>query len=641
MKSAARLRGSRPATGRVDEADDLAVQAKPPTTLASVLERRRAVLLIALVVVLAVPMVVALVALLHPRWYPLLDMAWTELLVRDVGSSHPPLVGLAGRIGTASTQGSHPGPLSFYALWPVYKLFGASSWALEAASVALQLAAIAVVLWIADRRGGPWLAVGLAAVLAVLLRGFGASMLTQPWNPYLPVLWFLVFLLSVWSVFCDDLPLLPLAAVAGSFCAQTEVAYLGLASGIGVIALGVAAWRAYARRADRGAVRRFARWTLVGLGASLLVWLPPVVQQLTTAHGNLALLFNYFTHPPQAPVGLSQGIRVVLAHLNPVAPFTKALVPTGGNFVGAGSAIPGAVFLAAWAVTAVVAWRRRLHPLIELDAVLAIAVVLGTASSSRIFGLLWYYLLLWGWIVDGLMILAVGWTVVIVLNDRLRAELRRRLEAIGGLGLGAFIVAMTVLFAVEASSVQMPTPFLAAELRTVVSPTVRALDDHVGPANGRSGRYLVTFTDPNSLGSQAFGLVNELERSGFQVGMTNGFRSEIAPHRVLDPEHATALVHLAVGSDIATWRAKPDSIEVAYSDPRSASERAEYARLHQQVVAELTADGRVNEARQVDENLVGLSLNQSVPTMIRNQLGRMDGLGLPIAVFVAPANLAE
>lgn len=324
-------------------------------------------------------------------------------------------------------------------------------------------------------------------------------------------------------------------------------------------------------------MRRFARWTLVGLGASLLVWLPPVVQQLTTAHGNLALLFNYFTHPPQAPVGLSQGIRVVLAHLNPVAPFTKALVPTGGNFVGAGSAIPGAVFLAAWAVTAVVAWRRRLHPLIELDAVLAIAVVLGTASSSRIFGLLWYYLLLWGWIVDGLMILAVGWTVVIVLNDRLRAELRRRLEAIGGLGLGAFIVAMTVLFAVEASSVQMPTPFLAAELRTVVSPTVRALDDHVGPANGRSGRYLVTFTDPNSLGSQAFGLVNELERSGFQVGMTNGFRSEIAPHRVLDPEHATALVHLAVGSDIATWRAKPDSIEVAYSDPRSASERAEYA----------------------------------------------------------------
>ena len=81
---------------------------------------------------------------------------------------------------------------------------------------------------------------GLAAVLAVLLRAFGAVLLTQAWNPYLPVLWWLVFLLAVWAVLCDDLVLLPVAAFAGSFCAQTEVAYLGLGVGLGLIALAVA-----------------------------------------------------------------------------------------------------------------------------------------------------------------------------------------------------------------------------------------------------------------------------------------------------------------------------------------------------------------------------------------------------------------
>ena len=80
-----------------------------------------------LVAVLAFPLVVALVELRRPHWYPLLDMAQTEIRVRDVTTGHPPLIGLAGRIGPFGPDGgSHPGPLSFYALWPVWKLFGGS-----------------------------------------------------------------------------------------------------------------------------------------------------------------------------------------------------------------------------------------------------------------------------------------------------------------------------------------------------------------------------------------------------------------------------------------------------------------------------------------------------------------------------------
>ena len=90
--------------------------------------RPHAALVIAiLVALLALPLVVALIALRHPRWYPLLDMAQTEIRIRDVASSHPPLIGLAGRIGTYGPDGgSHPGPISFYAIWPFYQLFGAS-----------------------------------------------------------------------------------------------------------------------------------------------------------------------------------------------------------------------------------------------------------------------------------------------------------------------------------------------------------------------------------------------------------------------------------------------------------------------------------------------------------------------------------
>jgi hypothetical protein len=252
--------------------------------------------------------------------------------------------------------------------------------------------------------------------------------------------------------------------------------------------------------------------------------------------------------------------------------------------------------------------------------------------------LLWYYLLLWGWAVNGLMLIAVVWTLVLAAKELVPSSQWHRFTVVAGPGLGAVIVGVTALFAVEASGVQQPTPPLAEQLRAVVSPTVRALDDHVGPADGRSGRYLVTFFDPNSLGSQGFGLINELERSRFHVGTLAGFRSEVGPHRVLSSAQVTAVVHLAVGSDIATWRAKPDSFEVAYSDPRSPKQRAEYDRLHSEAIAELQAAGRSDEVSQVDQNLIGLSLNQSLPATIQHQLSRMDNLGLPIAVFVAAPN---
>ncbi|MGZ4214252.1 MAG: hypothetical protein ACXVQV_13560, partial [Actinomycetota bacterium] len=68
--------------------------------------------------VLAIGLTTALVVVSRIRWYPQLDLAMTELRVRDVASAHRPLVGLIGRIGTPANQGSHPGPISFYLLWP-------------------------------------------------------------------------------------------------------------------------------------------------------------------------------------------------------------------------------------------------------------------------------------------------------------------------------------------------------------------------------------------------------------------------------------------------------------------------------------------------------------------------------------------
>ena len=588
-----------------------------------------------LLALLALPLIVALAVLAQKRWYPILDLAMTELRVRDVSSSHPPLIGLVGRIGPLGRQGSHPGPISFWALWPVYRLFGASSWAMQVSTVALHLLAMGTALWIAFRRAGVRLMIAVAAVLAVLTHAYGALTLTQPWNPYLPLLAFIVFLLALWSVIADDLPMLPVAVVAGSFCAQTHVPYLGLVGGLGALTVALASWSAYRRRKNRAALRRYAVWLAIAAGVAIVVWTPPVIDQIVHDPGNLSVLSDYFRNPPESPVGLRRAIDVLFVHLNPFHLVQE--LTTDRTQVETGSAVPGVLFLGVWVASAVAAWRLRHRALLRLDVVLGVALVLALVSMSRIFGLVWYYLVLWAWGITALMILAVVWTAAVLVARRLDRASAAKAGRIGTVGLAAVLVLVTAAFTYNAVSVDVPAPRLSHTLGVLTRKTAAALDSRSAPGGGRDGRYLVTLRDPVDIGAMGYGLVNELERRGFDVGVIEGYGPGATRYRVLPSGDATGIVHLAIGpEDIATWQAKPGVRQVAFIDPRTPRQRAEYDRLHGEVIDGLNAAKLFDLVPAIDENLFRLGLDTRVPESTRRRVVRMMDLGLPAAVFVGP-----
>jgi len=590
----------------------------------------------ALLALLTLPLIVALAVLGRRTWYPILDLAMTELRVRDVASRHPPLIGLVGRIGPLGRQGSHPGPVSFWALWPVYRAFGASSWALEVSTVALHVVAMATSLWLAFRRGGIKLVIAVAAVLAVLGHAYGPSTLTQPWNPYLPLMWFIAFLLAAWSVVADDLPMLPVMVFAGSFCAQTHVPYLGLTIGLTAFTVLFASWSVYRRRRQPGALRRFTLWIAIAAGVLVLVWTPPVLDQIFHTPGNFSVLSDYFRNPPETPVGLRRAVDVWLVHLNP-AHLVRPLVTADQTRVETGSLIPGILFLGAWAASFVAAWRLRHRALVRLDIVLAVAVVLALISMSRIFGLVWYYLMLWAWVITALMALAVVWMAVVLVRRRLNGATAARAATAGLVALVGIVALFSALTTADATSVEFPARRLSDTLSVLVPPTVDALERPSVPGGGRDGRYLVTLRDPVDIGATGYGLVNELDRHGFDVGVLEAFGPGATRYRVRDPADATGVIHLAIGpEDIAKWRAIPRVREVARTDPRTPPERAEFRRLRAEVINEFEAAGLTDLVRTVDENLFGLSLNPFVPEPTRLKLVRMTTLGLPAAVFIGP-----
>ena len=591
------------------------------------------------VVLLVVPFVVALVVLHDPRWYPALELAQTELHVRDVGTGHTPLTGLVGRLGSPGQRGSHPGPLAFFALAPVYRLAGSSPWALQMATVVLHLSAIAVALWIAYRRAGMRLLLLTAAVLTTLLRFYGPSLLTEPWNPYLPMLWWVVFLLAVWSVLEDDLALLPVAVVSGSLCAQTHISYLGLVGGLGAVAAATVAVRHFRRRRRGSAPGRTWTWVALATAVGAVLWLPPVLDEMKHDPGNLSVLADYFASSTEDPIGLRRAAELLVANLDPwrlLFGHAEGKVVTDPPPWSTG----GLLFLGAWTAAIVVAWRLRLQLLLRLHTVLGVALAFGAVSLSRVYGYPWAWLVQWVWGLTALLAVVVAWTFGCAARQRLtgsRARVRLRAGAI--IGLAVVALGSTIASAGTAARVEPDDVTSSRALRRLAPATVRYLEGRSGPSRGGHGRYLVAVTDPvGVIGAlQAFGLVNELDREGIEVGIERHEKLRAAPYLTMDRARATAVLRVVTGPAIEVWKEKTGSRLIARYDPRTSGQRALQERLRREIEAELRTLGLAELIAQLENSfLVSFVFDRDprIPKDLTAKMSRSLELGAPSAVFL-------
>ena len=578
-------------------------------------------------VAVVVPLLVAAIVLAFRPWYPTLDMAMTELRVRDVGGRQTPLIGLPGRIGAFPDQGSHPGPWSFWLIRPFHLLSGGRSWGMELGSAVLNATAAVGGLWIARRIGGIRLQVAIAAVLAVAIRGYGLSVLTHPWNPYFPLLLWLVVMLAAWATLSGDHWMAVVVVVVGSIAAQTHVPYLLPAIAMSALALGVLV------------VRRDVRPLIASVGAAAFFWLPAGIDQIRREPGNISMLIDHFTgDTDEATIGFVQGTGVFLRHLDlPRAGFemfrsSDAFLVVSGETGGV--PLGGLAVFVAWIAAVVVAVRRGHRPLIHLNVVLAIALVVGWFSMSRIFGKIWFYLTLWAWGTALLVLVSIGWTAWVVLRDRFEGH---PLPTWSRVVVGAAIVIPTVLSLGAAIPIQVPEENLSTGLGAVLDDTEEAVRDGVGDAIGAEGRYVVFWQDVNFIGAQGYGLVNELERRGLDVGVHDTWRVPGTPQRVFPQGTYDAEVHFVSGAYIDEWRLREGYVEVATADPRTPDEVAEFDRLRSRVLERFDELGRSDLADILDVNLFGVSLDPDLPADVVDDLGEMLILTSPVAVFIAPA----
>ncbi|MCB0977348.1 MAG: hypothetical protein KDB02_07785, partial [Acidimicrobiales bacterium] len=582
--------------------------------------RNRRIVLVAVAVVGAAPMAVAVVALSRFTWHPIGDLA--QAMLRQLSFWHdPPLVGPAGRIGTFARQGNHPGPAMFWFTWPLWRLLGRSAWAYQASVAALVVASYAAAVIVARRAQGWMVALSVAVVGAVLMRSYGATALTQPWNPYVPLIPFLLFVVTCWAVARRRWVFLPLAVLVGSFCVQCHVGYAPTVA-VGIAVAMVLALLPDPRRA-LSSWRRVLAWTAVAVVVGAAMWTPPVIDQIRHDPGNFSILLQTYRDQTADVIGFRSGTRIWLTQLDP---FGNWLFGTRSIST---SPLPGALLLVAWAGSVVVAWRHRIGALLRLDIVLAGQLACAWFWAIRLDSERFLYLVEWFWVLTGLLVFATAWAA--------RSVALRRGWSVGS-SATAVAVAVTVLVASTASFTWSAVGVSPPDMR--YSRTVGALAPPVAAALDRSDTYLMTWVDPDALGGNGFGLMLELERRGFHVGAGPSRSAPVEPHRVLEAGQYDAVLTVVSGeAQIAAARKIPGAKELAFDDHRDAAQRAEYDRLRTEVIEELRARGLGEVADGIHASIwIGLN-DPRVTGAPFDKLARMLQIGQATAVFESKQDL--
>jgi hypothetical protein len=142
-----------------------------------------------------------------------------------------------------------------------------------------------------------------------------------------------------------------------------------------------------------------------------------------------------------------------------------------------------------------------------------------------------------------------------------------------------------------------------------------------------------------NLGSTGFGLLSELERRGYDVGVIGAHGPGARPHRVMDPDEATAEIHISFGPDIPTWQARPGAEQVVYIDQRTDEELAAYERARTEAIEALRRAGRDELVEAVDTAPFQLYFDDRVPEDARAAIKAINDIGQPAAVFVSPVTV--
>jgi hypothetical protein len=283
-------------------------------------------------------------------------------------------------------------------------------------------------------------------------------------------------------------------------------------------------------------------WAVAGVAVLVLMWLPPVIQQLTNHPGNFTLIVRYFTagHPGQS---LADALRSVAAAYGTVVVGPGEVVTAylgGAPHHAVVSYLTAAVVVAAALGVTVIAIRQRRRFAAGLGALGLVASVAMVFAVVHLIGFIYGYLVVWAVVVPIAVLIGVGMLGV-------------RWPTGGGGGgggdPGGIVSATTVRYLVAALGVAMAVVLSVRvvaipPLSAASNPRVAQLTNLVTPKLDPHGTVFVGdngagIGSPNGIydTEEFIGLVNQLDQAGFRPTVNAFWKAEFGPGYLATGHH--------------------------------------------------------------------------------------------------------
>jgi hypothetical protein len=346
---------------------------------------------VALLLAVNLPIVVGTVRALARGWQPLGDNGLLLVRVRDVGTSHHPLLGSWSSSSIVVGEDlNNPGPLYFDLVAPFVKLLG--PWVGVAVGVMLlNMAAASLAVVAARRISGSSSMVAVAVVVVGLQWVLGSELLFDLWQPNALVLPFFAFLVVATALATGDVAMAPWVVGLGGLVVQTHMGHLALVAELTLAAAAIAGWNLY-QRSERPDWRRPALWTTAVLA---VVWIQTLFEQVAgPGKGNLSRIAGAAGGGETTMFGPARSVRIVTEVF--IGPwFTRSsyanAVPTSDpsdpllSMPSAPAAVVILALLSAGlvgiAVVALRADRRELATLVVMATVALVGAIVALAAS--------------------------------------------------------------------------------------------------------------------------------------------------------------------------------------------------------------------------------------------------------------------
>jgi hypothetical protein len=309
----------------------------------------------------------------------------------------------------------------------------------------------------------------------------------------------------------------------------------------------------------------------------VVLWLPPLVQQLTGSPGNLGEILDALTNPTGKQISWEYAVGVFGRQVGPPGAWLDNQGVNGLGLLGTSGATASVLLVLASSALAVAAWRRG-HVRPARLLVLAITGIgFGLFATWRVTGVLVAYITEWWSALVLLLDVAIAWCLVELALPYVERLRRPVLAAATTVAVGLSVV---VLAAGVPSP--LPEPTFSAAVRQISDPTAAALH--------KDRDYFLDPIDRFDLGAVNMGLLAELERRGYHVYLKPSFATTIGRWRTRPAARTDGTIQVIAGRELRMgWRPNRRGKVLVDYDPLRPSQRRREVELQDQVKQQLGA----------------------------------------------------